>query len=124
MHGLVDMGWTATYAFESSRGLLDEKWSKYCEAFERTIEKIEEPESTWKIKFFSSLEDKIDKVSIDSEVLEPFLEFCKGPIYLDLCDELKDLASQERDYFKEKEIPNLAGKLQNCISIKLWSLII
>ena len=71
------------------------------------IEKIEEAESTREsIKFLSYLEAAIDKISIHLDEL-------KASMYLELCDRLKNLASQERDYFTEKKIPNLAGNFQN-----------
>jgi len=105
-HGAIDIAWTSTYASESSRGLIDEKAAKCVEAFERVqtvaIEKIEEAESTREsIKFLSYLEAAIDKISIHLDEL-------KASMYLELCDRLKNLASQERDYFTEKKIPNLA----------------
>ena len=69
------------------------------------IEEIEDAESTRdEIKFLTYLEAAIDKISINLDEL-------KASMYLELCDRLKNLAIQERDYFIEKKIPNFAGKI-------------
>ena len=102
------------------RGIFYENYHKVkflLEAFERVqtvaIEKIEESENTREsIKFLSYLEAAVDKISINLDEL-------KATMYLELCDRLKNLASQERDYFTEKKIPNLAGQFQN---VKLYSI--
>ena len=80
------------------------------------IEKIEESESTREpIKFLSYIEAAIEKIPIHLDEL-------KASMYLDLCDRLKNLAIQVRDYFKEKKIPNLAGNFQNLklYFFKIW----
>ena len=124
-HGAIDVAWTTTYAAQSSQGLIDEKAAKsvevfllenlhrvviFLEAFERVqsmaIEKIEDAESTREsIKFLTYLEAAIDKISIHLDEL-------KASMYLELCDRLKYLAIQERDYFTEKKIPNFKGKFE------------
>ena len=52
----------------------------------------------------TDFEVAIDKISTNLDEL-------KASMYLELCDRLKNLALQERDYFIEKKIPDFAGKI-------------
>ena len=57
------------------------------------------------LKYLTFQEAAIDNMSVQLDEL-------KASMYLELVDNLKNLATQERDYFTEKSIPEFKGMIK------------